>query len=416
MTGETPAFPLTPSRRRAPDCVIATLRDEVDDSLDTTMAKEELLGERSLAKKIQQFEELLQSTIDARKRRLIESDLRNLRWSLRNRRDLVRMELILEHPILVHSLARTKGGWVGRVWVSSDSLARVELEDSFVRSLLTYDGYQRISGCFRGKKHQRTFVIIKKYERLVTLRETHFSRIQRLGNGLLRVTDIDSNQTTVSEGCAREHSIVPNDVLDCLDGDREVNIPMGSSANADSYTQEAATSSNDLAPRVAYKNGPNEHRCLVMGLASGLDFLGLRDEARYIATAYESGLIKNDGDQWNDFRCLVLDCFKHRTQKVYYRRPVTKDRKIYSPLNPDHTRRNPVVVGLLSRGRDGSRVNLNHCVCIVGKYVFDANQDVATVLCKQSLDKICSLVVSGATYCGLSWARELTVDKLLSIS
>ena len=128
-------------------------------------------------------------------------------------------------------------------------------------------------------------------------------------------------------------------------------------------------------------------------------------------------MIRNDGDQWDDFRCLVLECFKGRQHKVYYRKPVTKDRDAYSPLNAGHMRRNPVVAGMLSKSsRDGSRVNLNHCVCIVDGYIFDANQEVALELCKESLDKICSTVVSGATYCGLAWARELTVDKLLPSS
>ena len=52
-------------------------------------------------------------------------------------------------------------------------------------------------------------------------------------------------------------------------------------------------------------------------------------------------------------------------------------------------------------------VCINHSVCFVGDYVFDANLDRALEITRDSLDFICDNIVDGAIYDGIFWSREL---------
>ena len=56
-------------------------------------------------------------------------------------------------------------------------------------------------------------------------------------------------------------------------------------------------------------------------------------------------------------------------------------------------------------------VNLNHCVCFVGEYVFDSNQERALVINVESLNAICSSIIHGSKYTGLRWSRELVLKQ-----
>ena len=403
---DDPPFPLVKSRHKAPQCVVDILREDVEAELDAALLEDhEFLGEKKLTAYLCQLLRAGNPRLGKNESNRIKAQLSDIRWTIRHRRELIRMELILQSPRLVRSLKKTKSGWSGMVWVSATHLAKVELEDDFVLGLLTTEGHRRIRGLFQGKRPLRHFASIKQYERSRTLSETHFQYVQRTSNNKFCLTDIDGEKVEVDKAWLLEN--FPSEMVASIKEDASCLIPLGSSAGQHDASQSNSTGDN---PAIVYRNGPQEQMCLPKSLASGLHYLGFKSESQCVAAS--GGAIFVEG-QLSSFRKLVLGCFQGRRHKVYFRKPVTQDKTKYCPLRPDHIRPNPVVVCLSSKNRDGSRVNLNHSVTIVERYIFDANQDLALELCQENLDRVCSTVVDGATYCGVAWARELTINKLL---
>jgi hypothetical protein len=108
----------------------------------------------------------------------------------------------------------------------------------------------------------------------------------------------------------------------------------------------------------------------------------------------------------------TMDFIKETMTTEHGKIPFRKGR--YSPDDPLDRRPNPVVASLKAVLMENGRIQqtqIKHCVCFVGDYVFDSNQETALPINSLSLDLICNAVVPGATYAGIFWSRELLLVR-----
>ena len=140
-----------------------------------------------------------------------------------------------------------------------------------------------------------------------------------------------------------------------------------------------------------------------MALASGLYHLGLENEASAIVIqCQEMHMEPHRRNAFKFYQSKILGVLKKKHGKVKVARPY------YVPSDLSQRSPNPVVVSLkVKQGKQLARIN--HCVCFVGDYIFDANRDNALPIDVSSLNLICSDILPGATYDGIYWARQLVL-------
>jgi hypothetical protein len=104
--------------------------------------------------------------------------------------------------------------------------------------------------------------------------------------------------------------------------------------------------------------------------------------------------------------------FIRGSMKEHGKIPLRKRR--YQPEELSNRTHNPVVSSLkaVSMVEGVVRpVQINHCVCFVGDFIFDSNRETALPNNPISLDLICNDIVPGATYGGIFWSRELLLVR-----
>ena len=143
-----------------------------------------------------------------------------------------------------------------------------------------------------------------------------------------------------------------------------------------------------------------------MCCASALHFLGYKEEAAVFITVCNETTPKHHAKcTFHNYQPIIVEALKAKKGgKVRVSRP------FYSPANLSLRSPNPIVVSLkVTLGKQLSRIN--HCVCFVGDYIFDANREFALPNNVPSLNLICDGVKSGTTYSGIYWAREIHLFK-----
>ena len=158
-------------------------------------------------------------------------------------------------------------------------------------------------------------------------------------------------------------------------------------------------------PKVIYKNGddPKEvELCLPFSLANGLHYLGFHLQGMAVLLCNVQGLRNLGLDLKDNDGCPIW------STRVYH----GEDR--HSPLNGSHCTPNPVVAvleGMLTRETLEGPITtlLNRCVCFVGDWLFDINQDAAHKIFRKTLDQVTDLALPGSAFSSTVVAREFKV-------
>ena len=143
-------------------------------------------------------------------------------------------------------------------------------------------------------------------------------------------------------------------------------------------------------PKINYRN--KNDQCIVMCCASAIHFLGYKEEASVFITICNETPTKQQAKKaFNNYQPMIVKALKAKKGgKVRVSRPY------YSPADLSSRSPNPIVVSLkVTLGKQLSRIN--HCVCFVGDYIFDANREFALPNNVSSLNLICDGVKSGTT-------------------
>ena len=371
---------------------------KVEDRLNQYMEHNEHLGSKYLKSAISNAErDIGRGFIDKKCERQRRKDLANLKWTLKHQETLCRMELSLEYPPLVYELKHCGSGWIAKLWHSNNEVIYpIQVEDSFVQDLLTPHAYNRDS--FKSKYGR-----VGKYDRQETIDDTLFRSIRRSGEDEFIVTDLHGRDIPVTYDWVTNNLEV-DAIADISIGGQSDPLPIGSAAKPGQVTNV-----NNVMPKVQFQQGPDQQHCLVKSLASGMFFRGLQKESTILASAYESGKMKNNKDQLKLFRGVVQFAMKGY-KKSRLARPSRVQGERYDPLNVTHRRMNPIVVQLRAKHKCGEQVFVNHAVCFVGDYLFDPNQERAMDITKENLDRVCSAIVTDSIYDGIYRSYELYLD------
>lgn len=310
----------------------------------------------------------------------------------------------------IHALKRTMSDWVARVWTSKYRLEEIVLRDEFVRRLLRPAVLK--AARFRGGY----FCRLRKYDRMWELDETNFHCIRMMGPRDFELLDDQGMKVTVSDKWAEDNIL--QRYLSFL---RDIYRRRSSRPDSPhlkfhpflfgSRAQESIM--EGLGPAVMYRNNDRMPLCLNKSFASGMHYIGFHEEARKIARGMS---VSTSGCPVAKFRVEVKTAMEEMGHRKFFFKTAFRGRnKYYDPLHDCHDGRvTPIAACLKAEVFENGKwkpVNLNHCVCFVGEYVFDSNQERALVINVESLNAICSSIIHGSKYTGLRWSRELVLKQ-----
>lgn len=346
-----------------------------------------------LHSEIKQLRKALEQATTKAEEQKIQKLLDDKQWTLDNLPVLYRNECALTYPALVCGLKYDRScGWQAKVWISPKQHLIVEVEEHYVKWLLTDLAYE----CGKYHKASTKFAKIEKYHLQKDLDEIQFFKFKDMHDGTYNL--VDEYMTTVPASAAWVKKNIDAELLSPINADEGGWIHNTFGSCATSTVALPVLSARVLArnPKVLHKNSGNQ--CVLMALASALAYMGKDGMAESIASASKKYGLKRCGVQFKEFVSIVGTMLHVPCRKTDYKNGLTTEVR----------RENPVVVAL--RGwKDGRVCSLNHCVCFVGNLVFDSNLDVALETTKKNLDLICNNVLDGASYDGIYWAREVMI-------
>jgi hypothetical protein len=354
-----------------------------------------------------------------RKRRTekLEEALNDKKWMLANRHSVAIAEVMVRNPLGIHSMKRVDGiTWEARVWTSRTTLSTVELRDKAVKNLLQAFSYNN--------RFQGEFEKMRKYDFLAVLDATNFRSIQAcsyddFGRTVYRMYDCHGGTAIVDADWAELG--LTTEVIKAMEdeyvaeqgGNKPWQFPFGSRANTSSAAPPVLAAPPPvvvLGPPIKYRNNVKVPACLTRSVASALDYLGFVKEAKALGSVV---MTAERGCQVIKFGNTLRTTLKENCgTRISYIGAYCSGKR-YDPLDPHHRDTRMPIAACLKAERvtqSGKRepVNLNHCVCFVGDYVFDSNLERALPISLESLNTICSSIVGEASYCGLYWSRLLT--------
>lgn len=286
------------------------------------------------------------------------------------------------------------------------TLENVDLEDGYVKRLLS-------DRALRDRRFWKSeFQQLSKYDRRVTLETTHFSGVRALGINDYELVDCLGARAVVAGDWAAT-KFTEDFLLEVrLCGTAAfTRVRLGSPAASRQGAQLVTV--HATGPKITFHNNGAGQRCLYAAFASALYSLGYTSPASVLAREGRRPTTKATGDRarrnsssdFAAFKKAVLECMAPYG-KVRYRKAH------YHPESASSHRRNPVAASIkaakMVNGKKLS-VGINHAVCFLDGYTFDANQERALVTSRDSLDAICSAVVPDCFYDGILWARELVL-------
>jgi len=393
----------------APDRLISVF-DNLDEDVDRYIESHPSFNYDAYLRKIDSLKQSLKSASKRKKKQLredIEKKIKDLEWMMVNYRVEAQKNLLLwEYPRSVHSLkvkvVRGREEWIGLVWYSKNQRQTVELTDEYVRYLLTAEAYKK--QCFRSGE----FVALRKYDRQSTVDETHFRGVRKISSHQFQVVDCQGQKVNVSIRWACKN-LPKESIQDAVKHSTQEGfrlIPLGCPRVKESGVVECISEGQaEQLPFTMYQNIGRQHKCMPKCFASALHFLGYKKEAARIGKSNDASACQFEG-----FKNLVLETMKSNGWIVRYRK------SNYNPYDACKRRDNPVIVSLKAATMDDGKtvtVSINHSVCFVGDYVFDANRERALLISRESLDTICDDIVPGSFYNGIYWDRELVVKPKL---
>lgn len=377
------------------------LFDNMDNKLDEYIDSHPSFDFDSYLSTIEKHRESMKSATKSQKRRLL-NEIRDLEWMMVNHRSEAKNNLLLwEYPRSVHSvkarLVRGKLEWTGLLWKSKHERESVDLTDEYVKYLLTSEAYKK--KCFRSDK----FVALQKYDRQTTVNETHFRGVRKIDQYHFQVVDCQGQKVKVSTQWAFKN-LNKESVREAIesppcDGFRLIPLGCPCAKDRTDVGNELMSGAID-SPLIMYRQVGRQHKCMQKCFASALHYMGHHEEAAIIGLSTKASSSHFDG-----FKSLVLEVMKRGKRSVRYRKAGR-----YHPLDLADRRDNPIIASLKAATMEKERkvpVSINHSVCFLGDYVFDANQDRALVISDESLNQICDAVVPGSFYDGIYWSREL---------
>jgi len=128
------------------------------------------------------------------------------------------------------------------------------------------------------------------------------------------------------------------------------------------------------APIMKFRQKEGERTCLTYSFASALDHAGARQNASEVCLMSKKIMEKHNTISY------FIDMLKKHTKPLNFKILKVNDWNIIK------NEENNLIVVLL-RGSDGKE---DHCVTILGKWIFDSNLKNAIPLTKESLDLCCS--------------------------
>ena len=377
--------------------------------VQTVYREHRRLHPQEIKKQIRSLTQEIQGASSKEKENL-KSLLRDKVWMLQNHKETARQEWMLRNPWSVYSLKRTNGEWKAEIWMSQTSTKIVPVNDRFVRQLIC-------PFLLRDKRFtEGEFVPLHCYDRLSEVTETHFRSIRKVDKNLYELTDLKGRRAVIpSSYLSKCQSIAKRTMKEAdmrfrQNDEKAVKIAPGSVACGVSALDDyvaLVVSDITTAPEIIYKNGDDRREvelCLPFSLANGLLFLGYHEQAITISSSKAQGLGELGVDLRHD------DGRPIRSKRVYF------GEERYDPLNNGHRTPNPVVAvleGTFTHGTSEGPVttSLNHCVCFVGDWLFDVNQDEAKKISQKTLDHVTNLVMPGSAYGRVVEAREFMVNK-----
>lgn len=381
---------------------LTTLFENIEDEVDKYVESHPSFNFDAYLRTIETHKQSIKTAGKAKKKQL-QKEIRDLEWmTVHHRMEAKKNLLLWEHPRSVHSLKVTfskgKEEWVGLVWYSKNQREPVELTDEYIRYLLTPDAYKK--KCFRTGK----FVPLQKYDRQATVDETHFRGVRKINQYQFQVVDCQGQRVTVTTRWACKN-LPKESIKEAVMGSESNGfrlLPLGCpKANEKSTVDSTEANKNIEFPLTMYRNEGRQHKCMQKSFASALHFLGYHKEAALIGLSNLASSSQFDG-----FKSLVMETMKKSQWIVRYRKCN------YQPFVATDRNQNAVIVSLKAAIMEEGRkvtVSINHSVCFVGDYVFDANRDHALPISVESLNVICDDIVQGSFYNGIYWDRELVV-------
>ena len=357
-----------------------------------------------------QISDLTQELRDAKKKNKesLKRKLKHKLWMLRNHKATAQEEWVLHDPWSVYSLKKTNGEWKAEVWMSSTSTKEIYVNDSLVRRVLC--PYLLSDERFTKGK----FVPLLYYDRLFEVTETHFRNIRMVSKDKYELIDLKGRRAIVPVNFLSKCQSISKGTLEEAkkrfrqNDKKAVKIAPGSIASRevdDTYETQVMSDITSDSPEIVFQNGKNRKQvelCLPFALANGLYYLGFHSQAIEVLSSNAQALRHLGNDLKHD------DGRPIRSPKVYH----GEDK--YDPLNSCHHTPNPVVAvleGSLTHDSLNGPVTtwLNHCVCFVGDWLFDVNQDTAKKISRETLDQVTDLVLPGSSFHKIVEAREFMV-------
>jgi hypothetical protein len=406
-----------------PPIQIQTMLQNLDELVDQFIVKTERFQTTYLQDQICKLTQQLHACKKLSQRKDIEKCLNDKIWFLENRRNVAKSEVMLQNPYSIHSLwNQGEGDWKALVWVSSTSQMEVELRDKFVKEILRGDVYTD-----HNRFQDGGFTRLRLYDLLEEVNDTFFSAIRRQRNKkVFELRDVNGVKVLIEAKWVAdniEEEIIGEALQLCQQQSADfVEIPVGSFSNRDCPQSHMISMDG---PIVTFRNNATRPMCMLRSFASGLHYLGYAKASAAIAMEIEEKNLASQLSQLNlasGSRFGQLTDFDERVKqamklegflKVRLKKNWMKKQR-YNPLLLEHRTNHPIAASLkvVKKGKSGkmSNVQIGHCVCFVGDYIFDSNMERAQSISVDSLNNICSSIVPGSMYNGLYWSRELLLS------
>jgi hypothetical protein len=393
-----------------PPIQIKTMLQNLDELVVHFMVKTKRFHIPYLQDQVRKLTQQLHSRQKISQRKDIEKCLNDKLWFLENRTIVAKSEVMLQNPYSIYSLwNQGEGDWKALVWVSSTSQMEVELRDKFVKEILRGDVYAD-----HNRFQDGGFTRLRPYDLLEEVNDTFFSAIRQCNQpnqNVFELRDVNGVKVII------DAEWVANNIEEEIVAEAQkqlgvfVEIPVGGFSN-----QGCSRSSffSADAPIVIFRNNPTRPMCLMRSFASGLHHLGYAKAGEAIATPNKNSGLSSRQGQFSYFDERVKLAMKlEGLLQIRLKKPWRGNKKeYYNPLLVEHRHNNnPIAASLkaVKEGKSGrmSNVQIAHCVCFVGDWVFDCNMERAMIISVESLNHICSSIVPGSKYNGLFWQREL---------
>ena len=316
-------------------------------------------------------------------------------------------------PRLIHSIYYTRGKgheitfWAfGELWQTAVTQRFIE-ETLLMPEAAKGDYYK-----------QERWIKIRHYDLRETFDTTNFKYVRAVkGSSKYVLIDNDGVQVTVSWHFASmkaDRDTLKKARYEMLG--ENVFIKVGRSARPKIKKESTGDLMERLSriyPPVAFRNKDNN--CCESALCSGLVFKGLVEPARRIMDDYASKRTAI-GSKIQQKRHVKEICREHLMASTVFSKSELVATTEYDPLNFKHRTDTLMLAELRAGGLNRhdrlADVNLNHCVCFVGNYVFDSNRGHALPITRGNLDIICGDIVDGARYWGLKWCYSLVLEPI----